>query len=189
MRDVQPLADLWIGQSLCGHLSDLKLLCRQPVSRLGRAAPARLSGRPELPARSLTPGNGPESGERVARSAQLRARLRSSPVEAKPRASGQLRPCSPNRERRRAPNRTNDGNEGAKERSLTFSPTARQGRPTPKRTPTPYGRAPATIIQISRRGIHAARPPHPRPARRAHRYPDPRIHPKLFMHARVHPGG
>src|SRR5689334_6595021 len=60
VREVQPLADLLVGQPLGGHLDDLELLRRELVPGLAVPAAAGLPGGPQLLARPLAPGNDPE---------------------------------------------------------------------------------------------------------------------------------
>src|SRR4051812_22209223 len=56
MREVEPPADLAVGESLGGELRDLELLRREVVAGLRDPAPAPFAGRAQLTPRLLAPG-------------------------------------------------------------------------------------------------------------------------------------
>ena len=105
MGEVEPLADLAVGQARGGHLGDLQLLRRELVARVGRAAAARLARRRAAPAARARPTGSTPSASNASRArAQRRARVGRAALPAQPRAVGEQQPrarcsghCAPGR--------------------------------------------------------------------------------------------
>src|SRR3954451_3986879 len=88
VRDVELLADLAVRQAFGREARGLELLRRELISRFGNTAAVRHAGGAKLPASTLSPGNGAERVECLARGAQRVTRLSDPATASKPGAVG-----------------------------------------------------------------------------------------------------
>ena len=76
VRDVEPLADLSVGQTLRRELRDLKLVPGEPIGRGGGTLAAALTGSAQLDPSALAPRHRAERVESVSGATQRLVRLR-----------------------------------------------------------------------------------------------------------------
>ena len=90
MREIEPLADLAVGESPRSHLRYLQFLRRELVARFGGAGTARLTRGAQFLTGALRPGSHAERIKHLNSGAKWCAGVGHAPMTAQPSAVGKL---------------------------------------------------------------------------------------------------